>query len=119
MGARRRVRVIVQRPAADSAGDGAGNFETGWETLIGPIWAKVDATLFSGREDKAQGQTSSDQPVRISIGRNNVTSGIDNRHRIIEPVSGSDATPKRIYDIKGVIETFASEMTFMANLSPV
>lgn len=119
MGARRRVRVIVQRPAADSVGDGAGNFETGWETLIGPIWASIVSTAFAGREDQAAGQTASNQPFRISVQRNNITATIDNRHRVIEPTSGSDATPKRIYDIKAVDDRFTSEVMLMATLAPV
>lgn len=79
---RLRNRATVQRPSPNPAGDGAGNFQDGWDDYLGPvscaIWPRT------GRETQQEGQPSSQQQFYIEFRATRLSQLIDSRDRVVE-----------------------------------
>jgi|GEM_PF-3509791 len=79
---RLRNRATVQRASPNPAGDGAGNFQDGWDDYLGPvscaIWPRT------GRESMADGQEASRQQFYIEFRATPVSTLIDSRDRVRE-----------------------------------
>lgn len=73
--------MTAQRSRPDPDGDGAGNFQHGWDTLVGPVSARVEP-LTGGPEDYRDGQNASRQRFLIHLRANGATRQIDARDRI-------------------------------------
>lgn len=79
---RLRNRATVQRASPNPAGDGAGNFQDGWDDYLGPvscaIWPRT------GRESMQDGQEASRQQFYVEFRANKVSTLIDSRDRVQE-----------------------------------
>ncbi len=79
---RLRNRATVQRASPNPAGDGAGNFQDGWDDYL-TASCKIEPRL-SGGENQREGQMASAQQFWISFRANRVSQTIDARDRIQE-----------------------------------
>jgi hypothetical protein len=83
----------VLRSTPDPDGDGAGNFQSGWSTYVGPISGRIEP-LISGGEDQREGQIASRQRFVIHLRATPVSRMIDARDRV-EEIGG----PSRVFNV--------------------
>lgn len=89
---RLRNRATVQRASPNPAGDGAGNFQDGWDDYLTASCA-IEPRL-SGGENQREGQMASAQAFFVSFRANTLSQAIDARDRIQE-VGG----PARLFNV--------------------
>lgn len=80
---RLRNRATVLRASPNPAGDGAGNFQDGWDTYMGPLSLRIEPRL-SGGENMRDGQMASRQQFYIHLRANQKSRLIDARDRVQE-----------------------------------
>lgn len=80
---RLRSAATVQRASPNPAGDGAGNFQDGWDDFVGPIACHIDPRP-SGGENMRDGQIASAQAFLIDFRATVKTRAIDVRDRVQE-----------------------------------
>lgn len=83
--ARLRLRnlALVQRASPNPAGDGAGNFQDGWDDYLGPASCQIEPRL-AGGENMREGQEASAQQFFVSFRYSPLAREIDARDRIQE-----------------------------------
>lgn len=79
---RLRNRATVLRASPNPAGDGAGNFQDGWDTYMGPVSCSIEPR--AGRENQRDGQEASAQQFHIEFRATRVSTRIDSRDRVTE-----------------------------------
>ena len=92
-------RVSIERENPNPAGDGAGNFTTGYDLLVGPIWASIEVDNTAGGENTALGQPASAERYQVWIRFTEKTKIIDTRDRLIEAIAGM---PFRAFNVTNV-----------------
>lgn len=80
---RLRSAATVQRASPNPAGDGAGNFQDGWDTFVGPLACQIIPRP-SGGENMREGQTASAQAFFIDFRATVKTQAVDVRDRVQE-----------------------------------
>lgn len=107
-------RIVIEREKLDPDGDGAGNYASGFETLVGPLWSDIQSEGLSGTEDEAAGQEASRQRFTVDVRRTPKTDNVDARDRISEPKT------KRAFDILAVEKSDRSKyIRFRVQLTPL
>lgn len=83
--ARLRLRNLatVQRASPNPAGDGAGNFQDGWDDYLGPASCEI-VPRQSGGENMREGQMASAQQFYVSFRFSPLAREIDARDRVQE-----------------------------------
>lgn len=84
---RLRNRATVERASPNPAGDGAGNFQDGWDRYVGPVSMHIEPR-FSGGESSRDGQEASRQQFYIHLRADKRTRRIDAKDRVRE-IGGS------------------------------
>lgn len=77
-----RSRATIERASPNPAGDGAGNFQDGWDTYLGPVSCNIVPRL--ARENQQDGQEASRQQFYIDVRATPVSQRIDSRDRVRE-----------------------------------
>lgn len=80
---RLRNLATVQRASPNPAGDGAGNFQDGWDDYLGPASCEI-VPRQSGGENMREGQMASAQQFYVSFRFSPLAREIDARDRIQE-----------------------------------
>jgi hypothetical protein len=80
---RLRSAATVQRASPNPAGDGAGNFQDGWDDFVGPIACQIIPRQ-SGGENMREGQIASAQGFFVDLRATVKTRAIDVRDRVQE-----------------------------------
>lgn len=107
-------RIVIERENPNPAGDGAGNYVTGFEEFVGPLWGEIKSLTLSSNEDAAAGQEASRQRFTIEVRRTPKTDQVDARDRVSEPKT------QRTFDILSVEKTDRSAfIVFRAELTPL
>jgi len=107
-------RIVIEREDPNPAGDGAGNYVTGFEEFVGPLWADIQSLGLSSDEDAAAGQEASRQRFTIEVRRTPKTDQVDTRDGVSEPKT------QRKFDILSVEKTDRSVfIKFRAELTPL
>lgn len=77
-------RITIERENPNPAGDGAGNFTSGYDLLVGPIWASIEIDNTAGGEDSALGQPASRERFTIWVRLTEKTKILDVKDRCVE-----------------------------------
>jgi hypothetical protein len=80
---RLRSAATVQRASPNPAGDGAGNFQDGWDDFVGPLACQIIPRT-SGGENMRDGQIASAQGFFVDFRSTVKTQAIDVRDRVQE-----------------------------------
>ena len=111
---RLRSAATVQRASPNPAGDGAGNFQDGWDDFVGPISCNIEPRL-SGGENMREGQVASSQAFFIDFRVTVKTRAIDARDRVLE-VGGQG----RLFDVKAnLFKPGADKVRLLVDQTPV
>lgn len=104
---RLRNRATVERASPNPAGDGAGNFQDGWDRFVGPVSMRIEPRL-SGGESNRDGQEASRQQFYIHLRADKKTRLIDARDRVRE-VGGQ----RRLFNVLANVSEPSSVMVML------
>lgn len=87
--ARLRLRNLatVLRASPNPAGDGAGNFQDGWDDYLGQVRCRIEPRM-SGGENMREGQIASAQQFWVHFRSNPISQRIDARD-IVQEIGGA------------------------------